>query len=389
MTDAAIAADGGAAPADIGGAPLLDVVPTSTSPLGSQVPPDARAENQPKPAASLDDVLDRAEAKVREKDAAAAKAKPEAKVDADAKPDAKPEVKAAPDRAPDGKFTPKDKPAEAAAPDAQAKPPVAPTKSFTASEAPARFSDDAKAEWAAAPESVRRESERAIRELTEGHQKYRQAAERDSALNEFHEMAKQSGKELHGVVREYVNMEQLLHKDPVKGIETILQRVGITPRQYAEHILGQSPDDQASEQSRHIMELNTKIQRLEQALGGVQQTFQQQQESAVSKEVMSFKEAHPRFDELADDIAFFLKTRCPGDLAQAYELAERLNPAPAQADASTTDASSAPVIDLQAQTQKGNKSIVGAPSRAGSEPATKKRSSNLDDALDRAFSRTG
>jgi hypothetical protein len=384
MTDAAIAADGGAAPADIGGAPLLEVVPTSTSPLGSQVPPDARAENQPKPAASLDDVLDRAEAKVREKDAA--KAKPEAKVDADAKPevkaDTKPEAKE-PQPRDNGKFA-STKPAEA-----EVKPPVAPAKSFTASEAPARFSDDAKAEWAAAPESVRRESERAIRELTEGHQKYRQAAERDSALNEFHEMAKQSGKELHGVVREYVNMENLLRQNPVQGVEAILQRVGITPRQYAEHILGQSPDDQASEQSRHIMELNTKIQRLEQALGGVQQTFQQQQESAVSKEVTQFKEAHPRFDELADDIAFFLKTRCPGDLAQAYELAERLNPAPAQADASTTDASSAPVIDLQAQTQKGNKSIVGAPSRAGSEPATKKRSSNIDDALDRAFSRTG
>jgi hypothetical protein len=42
--------------------------------------------------------------------------------------------------------------------------------------------------------------------------------------------------------------------------------------------------------------------------------------------------ANPRFEELSDDIAFFLKSGRTKDLAEAYQLAERLNPTPSEAD---------------------------------------------------------
>ena len=217
MTDAAVVADSGSAP--IEGAPINESPANFNSPLGSQVPPDAVAKPaEPKAPPSLDDSIDRAMAK-----SAAKQVEPQ-----EAKVDAKPEAKIEQPRE-NGKFV-KD---PAKAPVVEAPKPADASKSvdavkpsFTATDAPARFSDDAKKDWATSPESVRRETERAIKELTDGHQKYRAAAERDASLNDLHEMAKASGKELGSVVREYVNMESQLRENPIAGLDTICQRHG-------------------------------------------------------------------------------------------------------------------------------------------------------------------
>jgi hypothetical protein len=374
---------GAVAPADAppipdAGAPIGEAA-LPPQPLGSQIPPDARADAQPAKAPSLDDSIDRAIAKHTTKEAAE-KATPE-KVAKD-QPEKEP-----PARAENGKFASKEPAQQPAKPavEAKAAEPVKP--SFTASEAPARFSPDAKAKWAETDESVRGETERAIRELTEGHTKYKAAAERDSTLNEYHEMAKQSGKDLRTVVGEYVNMEQTLRKDLVGGLDTICQRLGVSLKDVAAHVLNQPADQQASQHDATIRELKAEIADLKSSVGNVTQTFQQQQTMAVGKEVQDFAAAHPRFDELSEDIAFFLQHKTK-DLAEAYSLAERLNPAPAAAATAPAAASSA-VIDLPAQPDKGQKSIHGAPS-SGSIPVAKKRVAlSLDESLDRAFGRTG
>jgi hypothetical protein len=75
------------------------------------------------------------------------------------------------------------------------------------------------------------------------------------------------------------------------------------------------------------------------------------------------------------------------DLPEAYQLAERLNPAPQAKDAATAASSAAQ--DPPVHPDKGQKSINGAPS-AGSTPAAKKRvTRSLDEALDRAFGQAG
>jgi hypothetical protein len=307
--------------------------------------------------------------------------KPEAKVDA--KPEAKPEAKATPERGEGGKFVAKD-----AKPSAEATP--APAKqSFTASEAPSRFSDDAKKEWATAPESVRKETERAIKELTDGFQKYKASAERDSTLNEFHEMAKASGKELSGVVREYVNMENKLRTDLLGGLNDICERVGVSMRDVAAHVMGQKPEEQASHQDATIRELKQQIGRLEQQLGGVTQTIEQQREQATLTEINKFAAEHPRFEELAEDISFFLKSGRAKDLPEAYQLAERLNPAPEAAPTEKPPAASSAAPEPPVHPDKGSKSINGAPS-PGSTPAAKKRvTKSLDESLNAAFGRVG
>lgn len=395
MTDAAVVADSGPAPdADVGGAVVNENAPAFNSPLGSQIPESAQAKTEaPAKPASLDDSIDRAIAKSAEKQVAAAKESakaPEPKADAKAEP--KPEAKAAPERGEGGKFVAKEPAANAPAA-GNAQPPKAPEPakpSFTASEAPQRFSDDAKKEWATAPESVRRETERAIKELTDGFQKYKASAERDQTLNEFHEMAKASGKELSGVVREYVNMENALRTNLLGGLDTICQRMGVSLRDVAAHVMGQKPEEQASQQDATIRELRQQISRLEQQVGGVTQTIEQQREQATLTEINKFAADHPRFEELAEDIAFFMKSGRAKDLPEAYELAERLNPAPAgQAKETAPAASSAAPPEPPVQPDKGQKSINGAPS-AGSTPAAKKRASkSLDEALDRAFGAAG
>jgi hypothetical protein len=388
MTDAAVVADSAPAPdADVGGAVINENAPAFNSPLGSQIPPDAQAKAEPGKPASLDDSIERAMAKSAAKQAEAVKA-PEPKADAK---DAKPEPKAAPERGDGGKFVAKAPAADApAAGDVQPPKPIESAKaSFTASDAPSRFSEDAKKEWATAPESVRRETERAIKELTDGFQKYKQSAERDQALSEFHEMAKSSGKELSGVVREYVNMENKLRQDPVGGLDLICQRMGLSLRDVAAHVMGQKPEEQASQQDAVIRELRQTVQRLEQQVGGVTKSIEQQREEATLTEINAFasKPEHSRFEELADDIAFFMKSGRAKDLPEAYQLAERLNPAPQAKEIAPAASSAAP--EPPVHPDKGQKSINGAPS-AGSSPAAKKRTSkSLDEALDRAFGAAG
>src|SRR6185369_2116193 len=205
----------------------------------------------------------------------------EPKVDAK---DAKVEpVKEAPIRGEGGKFAPKEpaaQPDAAAAKDAgKVAEPAKP--SFTASEAPTRFSEDAKKEWATAPESVRRETERAIKELTDGFQKYKQSAERDQGLTEFHEMAAKSGTDVKTALSKYTALEGLLRSDPIKGLHEVCNNMGLSLRDVAAHVLNQKPEQAASEQDAVIRELRQELATIKQQVGGVTQTMAQQREQSV------------------------------------------------------------------------------------------------------------
>lgn len=333
-------------------------------------------------------------------------AEPAAK--ADAKTDSKaaePAAKAAePTRAPDGKFVSAD-PTKAAAPAAEpaAKaadaPKPAALPSHTAEPPPARFSAAAKERWAEAPEEVRAEVSRAVTELTKGFEKHRASAERDATLAEFHEMAGKGGKNLRDVVAGYVGMENALRADPIKGFELICQNAGISFRDVAAKYLNQAPDAAASQADATILELRRELADLKQGLGAIQQERAQARTDTTTESVAKFAADHPRFEELAEDIAFFLKTRTK-DLAEAYKLAERLNPAPAAEPkpevvppTPAAASSAAPVVAaIQSpklvQTDRGEKSIAGAPS-AGSDPVRKQPSSSIKEALQRAKQRAG
>ncbi|MDB5604270.1 MAG: hypothetical protein JWP25_1170 [Bradyrhizobium sp.] len=171
--------------------------------------------------------------------------------------------------------------------------------SYTVSSPPARFSADAKAEWDTAPETIRAEVSRMAMEFTAGFAKYKAAAERDASLAEFHDIAAKGKTTVKEALSKYVNMENQLRADPVKGLEIICQNVGMSLREVAAKVLGLTPDQgQSTSDSTH-------------------------------ESVTRFAAENPRFEELSEDIAFFLTSGRTKDLGEAYTLAERLNPAPA------------------------------------------------------------
>lgn len=378
--------NGAAAPAESVAAPAPEVVADLPNPITTSEPEAKEVKAEPK----AEKVEDKKPLTARE-----ALTKAAAKVEKDNAPvktEAKVEIKTDKPRDETGKFAPKDgeKPAEVKtavkpAVETQAKAPVSQT------DAPSRYSADAKAAWATTPDPVKAETHRALKELEGGIEKHRVAAEKATqayeGYRELDEIAQQSGKRGADVFRNYYQTEQQLRKDPIGGLETICSRLGLSLRDVAAHVMGQTPDQQASQSDSVIRELKSKIEQLESQVGNVTQTFQHQRESATLQEVTKFAQDNPRFEELSEDIAFFMKSGRAKDLSEAYTLAERLNPAPAKTSEQPA-ASFAPVIDLSAQTEKGQKSIAGSPN-AGSDPVRRQPSSSIKESLKRAMAQAG
>lgn len=294
-------------------------------------------------------------------------------------------------RGPDGKFIAKDAANETQetveAPDA---PEEAPEESVDEenkdspfSEPPSRFSADAKAAWKDAPEPVKAEIHRAVKELQAGIEKYREPASKWESLKPFHEFCAANETDIGTALQSYIAADQKLGQDLLGGLEEIVSHYGYSLRDVAAHVLGQPVDQTQQQASVRERALERELAEIKQSLGTVTQSIQSQQQNAVLSKVEAFAQAHPRFDELASEIGFFLQTKRAGTLEEAYELAERIKPAP-QAPAVTT----APKTDPAAQTRKGSLSVTGAPS-SGSNPANRKPPSSAREALDRAFAGTG
>lgn len=401
---------GAAAPTEPVDAPIAEEVVTPPNPISTE------SENEPTgKTPSIDEALDRAAAKVEAK----AKAKGESERD-------QPAEVGKPARAEDGRFatkeaTPKDgakddkAPKDAAKPEpksddqAAAKPPgeaaqngdqtsKPPATEPAKHPAPARFSTDAKAAWDAAPEPVRAEVARMERELSAGIEKYRTRAERDEQLEEFHQLASRSGTDVKTALTKYTNMETLLRQNPLRGLEEVCANIGVSLKDVAQIVLGQTPDQERSQAEATIRELRNQVAGLQEQIAGVTDRFVQQDQRAVETQVAEWAADKPLFDVLAPHIAQEMQATGSRDLDQVYQavlqkhpqLAALASPPPA-ADPATIKpaASEAPAApDPEAQTRKGSKSITGAPS-AGSTPGAKRRLPSIDEAIDAAFAATG
>lgn len=341
-------------------------------------------EAEKKPATPRDAVKsawDKSKAETKAKTEPKPETKTEAKTDAKEQPKESPKAEPVA-RAPDGKFAAKEAP-QGAQQDAPAQTQLQDAKPV--SEAPARFSDDAKAIWKDAPEPIRRETERAIRELTQGHEKYKADAESYQPFKPYEDFARQNGTTVLNALQSYIATEQELRTNPIKGAESLFTKLGISFRDLASAYLNQPVEAQQSAKDVEIAQLKQQIQQIQQGFS----SFKGELETREAQQVIdSFKADHPRLDELRSDMGLFLQMGRATTLSEAYELADRLNPAPARQASTPAAASSAPVIDLVAQTQKGSKSIAGAPT-PGSSPAGKQPSSSIREALKRAAARTG
>lgn len=94
-------------------------------------------------------------------------------------------------------------------------------------EKPARLNISLDA-WRACSPVMQTEICRMVSELTAGIKKYQSASDRDSTLDEFHEMAVKSGKTLKDVIAKYVATEQLMRTHPIRGLIAICNNRGTT-----------------------------------------------------------------------------------------------------------------------------------------------------------------
>lgn len=318
---------------------------------GAPLPPEPKAES-----VSRRDALERALEKVNGDEA-------------------KEPAKEGPARQPDGKFAQK---ATDATKPVELKEPGKPDASAIA-EPPARFSPDAKAVWAQAPLPVQAEIKRAITELETG---LKQKDEMLAPLKPFFDMAGQHKTTVHDALGNYVRMEQLLAKDPRAGLEAIAKNFGWTLPQMMQFVgaaTGAQQQGQPDQRDQTIVALQRELAAIKGQVGTVHQTLEQQRIDAAMQQVSAFAADKPRFAELEADIAFFLQSGKAASLQEAYEYAERLNPAPQPA---------APAAPAPAPQTRPVRSVTGAPN-AGSTPGSRPPSSNRRDALTNALAQVG
>lgn len=393
--------DGGApAPADPVVAPAAEAPvdpPRPVSDAPQTTPEAAKPESAEKKAPTTREALAKAAEKV-EKEAKEPAPKPAKE------PEAKPEAKTeAPRRSEDGKFAAKEpaegteKPAQA---DPAAKAPEAGQKPPTGDdEPPARFTATAKAKWASADPELRAETHRAIRELTGGIEKYRADAEEFGKVRHFAETAKKHGRDLTMALTDMGALEDAFLRHPIEGYEAVARRLGHgTFRQVAEAYLGRSPDQAAAASDAMVREAHGRASQMEaqaRHFAGQLQEAQRLIETLMAEKVEALRSAHPRFDELRERAGRALASGFAANEREAFAIARitadavaenwggASAPAPEQ-----TPKPQAPAPDPVAQTDRGSRSISGAPS-PGSDPVRRTPATSPRDAVRRAFARVG
>ena len=100
-------------------------------------------------------------------------------------------------------------------------------------EPPPRMAERAKAEWHAAPESVRGEVHRMNQEFANAYQQYRGDHEIMNSIRPFHDLAAKHKTTLQRALTSYVTMENRLRADPIAGPRP--------DRQQSRHLSTRSP----------------------------------------------------------------------------------------------------------------------------------------------------
>lgn len=255
-------------------------------------------------------------------------------------------------------------------------------------EAPSRWDDAAKRDWDTATESIKGAVTRTVRELETGIQEHQKRWE---PIKEYDDLAKQHGTDLPSALKRYVAMDRLLSENLTAGLESIIRdktggQYGL--REIVAHLTGQKPEQIQQQTDGQIHKLLIRIDQLEQQLGGVVKTTRVQTAQTIDQQVAAFAADKPDFEALSPKIAEHIGKGM--DLEAAYNQAKTDAEAlaatlgyvkPSQAPAQTRSEPDTAVP----QTDKGQKSISGAPSAGTTPPKAKPGSTSIRDSLKRAL----
>ncbi len=238
---------------------------------------------------------------------------------------------------------------------------------------PKTFLADSRELYRNVPRAVRRDIETMVRTHDEETTRYREASTRYDSIREFDELARSNGRDLRDSLTRVHQIESLMQQNPIAGLNAILMETG--PRkadgqpfslfEVAQHIAQQGPEGY----QRMVQPPRQQQAQEDPRVGQLQQQLQQIQEQQLAAQVIApFKADHPRYDELQDDIAFFLQSgKVPESLSPydrleaAYDMAARINP-PSHVDEAPSDEATGPDRDRRAgEDFSGSKSIKSSP----------------------------
>lgn len=359
-------------------APQTTVLDTSNSTSGAGEPSPSDLVEKPE---SLRDTL-KAEMKA---DTDAREEEPEEKP----KEEAKEEKKEEKGRTPDGKFAKKEEPKEAVeeekAPEAE-KPSEEKAKVEPEDkggkpklDAPQNFLPNAKEKWHNTPHEVRSEVHRVIQEAQASIEEHKQTTARYEELRQFDEGARRNGLDLRESLERVAQLEDLLQANPLAGMAAVLRDAGprkpdgnpLSLYEFAEAIVRMGPDGynravqvqqqpQQQQPNDEVAALKAEVERMK----AVQQ---------FNPIIERFRAENPRYDDLEEDIAFFLKSgkiplslSASDRLSAAYDMAVRINPS---ASGEPENFGESPKADTRAG-DFGGKSIKSAPGAVTPEAET-------------------
>lgn len=310
------------------------------------------------------------------------------------------------ERNPDGTFKAKEQVAETVT--EQQKPVDDKPATTEAVDAPPGFDPEAKAAWAATPEPVKGAVNRRFRELEAGITQYKGDATRfHQVYRPFDELAARSNIDPVQALQGYVDIDIMLAKDFGAGIDMIFKRAGTDPKAWAAQIMGQQPPagQQADPRDKTITELRDHIQRLEQGVGGITKTLEQQRTEQIGNQLTSYIGSLPEadralFKELDGDIAAILSSdpqitltdafaKAKGDAQAKYQrmFGTASNAAPQTTPPSARAQTPTPGTG-GSNPRKGQLSVTGSPG-PGQSTEVRRVPSSPREALDNAFSTLG
>jgi hypothetical protein len=189
---------------------------------------------------------------------------------------------------------------------------------------PPGFSPTAKAEWAKVPPSVQQAIAKREQEVDKGFKKY-------AGLDQYVQMAQQSGTNLPEALQRYVAAEQLLEKDPISGIRWLCKNYNIDPRQLIGP--GQQPaqqpqpngqQPQPGQQPYPGFDFRQQLDPIVKQVNDLTQMITGEQQNKVLGEVDSFfkdTKSHPYVENVAEDMARLLQAGVFKTLQEAYDAA--------------------------------------------------------------------
>jgi hypothetical protein len=240
-------------------------------------------------------------------------------------------------------------------------------------QAPQRMSERARAEWAAAPESVRGEVHRMQQEFAKYHRYAKPQLDVMAEIIPYHNMAVSHGTTVAQALQNYVGMEQKLRSDPIGGLDVLVHNLNLRTedgqqlglRDIAHYVMSQTPEQHAAIQGRNVQGAqNVQLTQLAHTVGELANSVQQmhhqqawaQRYGQMRGGVDRFAETHPRMDELSSVIVAEL--RAGHSLEKAYQRANLLHPANPAAQTRT------PTV----QHRQTDRSIHGAPDGGAGVP---------------------